>query len=45
MWSPAFTSASTVLVIAAMPDENTSAASVPSNSAIAFSTTVWVGLP
>ena len=45
MWSPAFTSARIDVVIAAMPEENKSAASVPSSSAMAFSAAVFVGLP
>ena len=45
MWSPLFTSARIDVVIADIPDANSSAASVPSNSAIADSATVCVGFP
>jgi hypothetical protein len=44
MWSPAFTSERIEVVIAAMPEENSSAASVPSSSAMAFSATVLRGI-
>ena len=45
MWSPLFSKASTGVVIAAIPEANNSAASAPSNSAMAASATVCVGLP
>jgi len=41
----AFTSERIEVVIAAIPEENNRAASAPSSSAMAFSTTVLVGLP